>query len=314
MGLRVRHRDERDGQRRRRAARAVAAPQDPRGVDTQRLDPRARGAARVRGPIVGTRVALDRGVLDRGRRGVRAARVRQPRSARRARRGARSHVRALRDALPDSCGWSARVVAVVFHGKERGGLFLLAVLLLFAGLSYLGTTRRTPMLADDRRRPTARSTRRPSRARRRPPPPPRSRARAEATLGSDRPRRSSRRLSRRQLNGAAPQFGRSDGSEPTDCARGCRVPPHHARRVRRLHARRRHRVRSGAVRAGDPARFRAVGARAHPCRLRRRRARRLGTELLVRADPPRRRGRPGRGRELDRGAAVAPAPRRARAG
>jgi hypothetical protein len=40
------------------------------------------------------------------------------------------------------------VVAVAYHWKERGGLFLLAVVLLFAGLSYLGTARRTPMLAD----------------------------------------------------------------------------------------------------------------------------------------------------------------------
>jgi Major Facilitator Superfamily len=36
------------------------------------------------------------------------------------------------------------VFAVLFPGKERGGLFLLAVVLLFAGLSYVGTTRRTP--------------------------------------------------------------------------------------------------------------------------------------------------------------------------
>ena len=36
------------------------------------------------------------------------------------------------------------VLAVLFtiNGKERGGLFLLALVLLFAGLSYLGTTRR----------------------------------------------------------------------------------------------------------------------------------------------------------------------------
>jgi hypothetical protein len=40
------------------------------------------------------------------------------------------------------------VVAVAYHWKERGGLFLLALVLLFAGLSYLGTARRTPMLAE----------------------------------------------------------------------------------------------------------------------------------------------------------------------
>ena len=34
------------------------------------------------------------------------------------------------------------VLAVLFPGKERGGLFLLALVLLFAGLSYLGTARR----------------------------------------------------------------------------------------------------------------------------------------------------------------------------
>jgi hypothetical protein len=41
------------------------------------------------------------------------------------------------------------VVAVAYHWKERGGLFLLALLLLFAGLSYAGTTRRTPVIVDD---------------------------------------------------------------------------------------------------------------------------------------------------------------------
>jgi hypothetical protein len=41
------------------------------------------------------------------------------------------------------------VLAVLFPGKERGGLFLLALVLLFAGLSYIGTTRRIPVLADD---------------------------------------------------------------------------------------------------------------------------------------------------------------------
>jgi hypothetical protein len=40
------------------------------------------------------------------------------------------------------------VVAVAYHWKERGGLFLLALLLLFAGLSYVGTARRTPVLAE----------------------------------------------------------------------------------------------------------------------------------------------------------------------
>jgi hypothetical protein len=40
------------------------------------------------------------------------------------------------------------VLAVLFPGRERGGLFLLALVLLFAGLSYLGTTRRLLALAD----------------------------------------------------------------------------------------------------------------------------------------------------------------------
>jgi hypothetical protein len=40
------------------------------------------------------------------------------------------------------------VVGVAYHWKERGGLFLLAVLLLFAGLSYVGTVRRMPAAAD----------------------------------------------------------------------------------------------------------------------------------------------------------------------
>ena len=41
------------------------------------------------------------------------------------------------------------VVAVSYHWRERGGLFLLALVLLFAGLSYLGAARRTPVLAPD---------------------------------------------------------------------------------------------------------------------------------------------------------------------
>ena len=40
------------------------------------------------------------------------------------------------------------VLAVLFPGKERGGLFLMAIVLLFAGLSYLGTARRLPVFAD----------------------------------------------------------------------------------------------------------------------------------------------------------------------
>jgi MFS family permease len=40
------------------------------------------------------------------------------------------------------------VVAVSYHWRERGGLFLLALVLLFAGLSYFGAARRTPVLAD----------------------------------------------------------------------------------------------------------------------------------------------------------------------
>ena len=39
------------------------------------------------------------------------------------------------------------VLAVSYHWRERGGLFLLALVLLFAGLSYLGAARRTPVLA-----------------------------------------------------------------------------------------------------------------------------------------------------------------------
>ncbi len=40
------------------------------------------------------------------------------------------------------------VFAVLFPGKERGGLFLLALVLLFAGLSYIGTTRRALAVLD----------------------------------------------------------------------------------------------------------------------------------------------------------------------
>jgi hypothetical protein len=45
------------------------------------------------------------------------------------------------------------VLAVLFPGKERGGLFLLALVLLFAGLSYLGTTRRLLAAGDGVRPP-----------------------------------------------------------------------------------------------------------------------------------------------------------------
>ncbi len=40
------------------------------------------------------------------------------------------------------------VLAVLFPGKERGGLFFLALVLLFAGLSYFGATRRALALAE----------------------------------------------------------------------------------------------------------------------------------------------------------------------
>jgi hypothetical protein len=39
------------------------------------------------------------------------------------------------------------LLAVLFPGRERGGLFLLALVLLFAGLSYFGATRRALALA-----------------------------------------------------------------------------------------------------------------------------------------------------------------------
>ena len=42
------------------------------------------------------------------------------------------------------------VLAVLFPGKERGGLFLLALVLLFAGLFYFGTARRLPVFAEER--------------------------------------------------------------------------------------------------------------------------------------------------------------------
>jgi hypothetical protein len=73
------------------------------------------------------------------------------------------------------------VLAVLFPGKDRGGLFLLALVLLFAGLSYLGTTRRLLAVASGGSPPegetedgTARQPRRHlrARARARPIPPP----------------------------------------------------------------------------------------------------------------------------------------------
>lgn len=39
------------------------------------------------------------------------------------------------------------VLAVSYHWRERGGLFLLALVLLFAGLTYFGASRRTPPAA-----------------------------------------------------------------------------------------------------------------------------------------------------------------------
>jgi hypothetical protein len=88
------------------------------------------------------------------------------------------------------------VLAVLFPGKERGGLFLLALVLLFAGLSYLGTARR--LLAtgavggpppDDvaarSRRPVRRHLR--ARVRNRPPPPAAVTDDPPATLPADPP-------------------------------------------------------------------------------------------------------------------------------
>ena len=270
---------------------------------------RARGAARVRGPVVGSRVAVDRGVRDRGRRGVRAARVRQPRSARRARRRARARVRALRDPLPARVGRRCRGRGGVPR-EGAGRLFLLALVLLFAGLSYVGTTRRTPVLAEARARPRRR--RRRADCRRRAParaPPPCPGPRAEAALGPDGLRRSAGRLSRRRLKRSLGRNSAQRRREPTDCAVDVEYRPITLDEFDAFARVGIVAFGAGAVRAGRCRSISRVGARPHPCRVRRRRDRRLGTQLLVRAHAARRRDRSGRRRELDRGAALAPTPR-----
>ena len=96
--------DERARHRDRDRRRAVAAAPHPRGVDPGR---RARGSehpARVRGALVRAARADRRGRGDRDGVGVGPARVRQPPATRRRRRGARSRLRALRDALPARVG------------------------------------------------------------------------------------------------------------------------------------------------------------------------------------------------------------------
>ena len=94
-----------------------------------------------------------RRVRGRDRRGGRAARVRQPAAARRPRRRARSRVRPVRDAVPAGVG--DRRARRHHPVRAELGLFLLAVVLGFAAVSYVAALRaarsravRTKLLPD----------------------------------------------------------------------------------------------------------------------------------------------------------------------
>ena len=139
-------------------ARAAAAQEDPRGVDPRRCArscPRSRSCSRrATYGRVSLVVAAARG---RGLGRVRSRRVRQPAAARRRRRRARARVRAVRDALPARVGRRRACSRSLFPGGGRGGIFLVALVLLFAGLSYVGRA----CAALGRRRENRRRRRRP---------------------------------------------------------------------------------------------------------------------------------------------------------
>ena len=122
--------------------RAVVAQARAGGVDPRRFAGRARDpvavrGARVRSPL--TRVRRGRGGRERG---ARPPRLRQPLAARRCRcRAGRAFARyETRFQIVWVLGG---LVAVLFFGGGRAGIFLVALVLLFGGLSYVGAVRRS---------------------------------------------------------------------------------------------------------------------------------------------------------------------------
>ena len=158
---------------------------------------------------------------------LRPARLRQPAAARRRRRRPRAGVRALRDAVPARVG-AGRSARGGLPGGRPGGIFLVALVLLFAGLSYVGAVRRPAP------RPTAE---RPAKIRRRGDGAARV-ERADAVRDSRRsPTPSCRRCSR--STGAASARRRDAPTGPTAGARAssiARGAHSSAATHRRLHA------------------------------------------------------------------------------
>ena len=134
----------------RQPARAVAAQEGPRGVDSRGRARRCRALPLVfAARSYGRAVARRRRARGRGGGRVRARRVRQPAPARRC--GRRAWRAFARFETRFQLVWVVGgLLAVVFPGGGRAGIFLVALVLLFAGLSYVGTVRRRPV-----RRPRA---------------------------------------------------------------------------------------------------------------------------------------------------------------
>ena len=156
VDVRPRADDERGRHRDRDRARAVPAAPDPRGVDPGR---RARGSehpAGVRGALVRACGAHRRGGGDRG--GVGDAVVSRSTASCNAtaptRRGA-GRSRASRRAS-NWCGCSAGCSRSSSRAAAGAGIFLVALVLLFAGLSYVGAVRRPGPSAPPTRNPTDR--------------------------------------------------------------------------------------------------------------------------------------------------------------
>ena len=146
---------ERGRQRSRNGDRAVPAAQGAGGVDARGRVAASRVAARARGARLRPRLARVRG---------RARSPPRPRAG-----GSRSTASCSATVRSRCAGrafarfetrfqlvWVAGgVVAVLFPGGGRGGIFVVAVVLLFAGLSYVGAFRRTPRVARTIRRDAA---------------------------------------------------------------------------------------------------------------------------------------------------------------
>ena len=135
----------------RQRDRAVLRAAYARGVDPRGRARRAAHPARVRGALVRAARARRRGGGDRGRVGDRAgSRSTASCNATVADAGARPRVRALRDALPARVGARRRARGRL-PGDGRRGIFLVALVLLFAGLSYVGAVRSGARRAATRR-------------------------------------------------------------------------------------------------------------------------------------------------------------------